>query len=94
LKTELAKGNTYFAKLPIRFSKRSQKQFFTIEGQLSFKETPTFPTYEDHRMAMSFAPLAMYQAVRIEDPSVVNKSYGNYWRDLTVLGFDVKEINE
>jgi 3-phosphoshikimate 1-carboxyvinyltransferase len=94
LKTELAKGNTYFAKLPIRFSRRSQKQFFTIEGQLGFKETPTFPTYEDHRMAMSFAPLAMYQAVRIEDPSVVNKSYGNYWRDLTVLGFDVKEINE
>jgi 3-phosphoshikimate 1-carboxyvinyltransferase len=92
LKTELAKGNTYFTKLPIRFSRRSQKQFFTIEGQLGFAETPTFPTYEDHRMAMSFAPLAMYQPVRIEDPSVVNKSYGNYWRDLTVLGFDIKEI--
>jgi 3-phosphoshikimate 1-carboxyvinyltransferase len=93
LKTELAKGNTYFSKLPSRFSSRSQKQFFTIEGHLNFAETPTFPTYEDHRMAMSFAPLAMYQPVRIEDPSVVNKSYGNYWRDLTTLGFEVKEIH-
>ncbi len=92
LKTELAKGNTYFSKLPIRFSRRSQKQFFTLEGQLSFAQTPTFPTYEDHRMAMSFAPLAMYQPVRIEDPSVVNKSYNNYWRDLKTLGFDLKEV--
>jgi 3-phosphoshikimate 1-carboxyvinyltransferase len=92
LKTELAKGGVHFSKLPVRFSKRSQKQFFMVEGTAKFEETPTFPTYEDHRMAMSFAPLAMYQPVRIEDPAVVNKSYGNFWRDLTTLGFEIKEI--
>ena len=94
LKTELAKGGVAFSKLPMRFSKRSKKQFFTIEGTAKFAETPTFPTYEDHRMAMAFAPLAMFQAVRIEDPSVVNKSYGNYWRDLETLGFKIKEVSE
>jgi 3-phosphoshikimate 1-carboxyvinyltransferase len=92
LKTELIKGGVVFSKLPKRFSKRSQKQFFSIEGSTKFDNTPVFPTYEDHRMAMSFAPLAMLHPVRIEDPSVVNKSYGNFWRDLTVLGFEIKEV--
>jgi 3-phosphoshikimate 1-carboxyvinyltransferase len=92
LKKELSKGGVVFAKLPMRFSKRSQKQFFSVEGTTNFDNTPTFPTYEDHRMAMSFAPLAMLHPVRIEDPSVVNKSYGNFWRDLTTLGFEIKEV--
>ena len=92
LKTELAKGGVVFSKLPKKFSQRSQKQFFMIEGKIEFEETPTFPTYEDHRMAMAFAPLGMLHPVRIEDPSVVNKSYGNFWRDLTTLGFNVVEI--
>lgn len=93
LKTELAKGGVVFSKLPQKFAQRSQKQFFMVEGKTEFEQTPTFPTYEDHRMAMAFAPLAMCQPVRIEDPSVVNKSYGNYWRDLMQLGFDIKEVN-
>ena len=92
LKNELIKGGVMFSKLPAKFAQRSQKQFFMIEGKTNFEQTPTFPTYEDHRMAMSFAPLAMFQPVRIEDPSVVNKSYSNFWRDLTMLGFDIKEI--
>jgi 3-phosphoshikimate 1-carboxyvinyltransferase len=92
LKTELAKGGVVFSKLPKKFAQRSQKQFFMIEGKIEFKETPTFPTYEDHRMAMAFAPLAMLHPVRIGDPSVVNKSYSNFWRDLTILGFEIKEV--
>ncbi len=92
LKTELVKGGVVFSKLPKKFSQRSQKQFFMIEGRTEFNETPTFPTYEDHRMAMAFAPLGMLHPVRIEDPSVVNKSYGNFWRDLTTLGFEIEEI--
>ena len=92
LKNELIKGGVVFSKLPAKFAQRSQKQFFMIEGKTNFEQTPTFPTYEDHRMAMSFAPLAMFQPVRIEDPSVVNKSYSNFWRDLTTLGFEIKEV--
>ena len=92
LKNELAKGDVVFSKLPVKFAQKSKKQFFMIEGKINFEQTPTFPTYEDHRMAMAFAPLAMFQPVRIEDPSVVNKSYSNFWRDLTTLGFEIKEI--
>ena len=46
----------------------------------------TFATYEDHRMAMALAPLAMRMEVTIEDPEVVNKSYPRFWEDLTKAG--------
>ncbi len=50
-------------------------------------------TYEDHRMAMAFATLAMYtDSVLIEDPEVVKKSYPNFWNDLKSVGFVVEEI--
>lgn len=46
----------------------------------------TFATYEDHRMAMAFAPLATKMDVTIEDPEVVNKSYPRFWEDLAKAG--------
>ncbi len=49
---------------------------------------PSFATYEDHRMAMAFAPLAMrLGSVQIEHPQVVEKSYPDFWKDLAQLGF-------
>jgi 3-phosphoshikimate 1-carboxyvinyltransferase len=49
--------------------------------------------YEDHRMAMSFAPLAMLGgSVEIMDPGVVRKSYPNFWKDLKTVGFLIEEI--
>lgn len=47
-------------------------------------------TYQDHRMAMAFAPAAIlgYQLV-IVDPEVVSKSYPGYWEDLKKVGFDI-----
>lgn len=46
-------------------------------------------TYQDHRMAMAFAPLALVIGeVQIEDPDVVKKSYPNFWNDLDLV-FDV-----
>ena len=45
-------------------------------------------TYNDHRMAMSFAPLCMVlPIIRIANPEVVNKSYPNFWNDLASLHF-------
>ena len=44
-------------------------------------------TYEDHRMAMAFAPLATKLPLIIEDPQVVNKSYPGFWQDLIKAGF-------
>jgi 3-phosphoshikimate 1-carboxyvinyltransferase len=48
-------------------------------------------TYEDHRMAMAFAPLALLiPQVEIEDAQVVEKSYPAFWTDLEKVGFEVK----
>jgi len=45
-------------------------------------------TYEDHRMAMAFAPLALLiNEVEIEDAQVVEKSYPAFWNDLQSVGF-------
>lgn len=49
-------------------------------------------TYEDHRMAMSFAPLALSAEVEIEDARVVEKSYPGFWNDLRALGFNVEML--
>lgn len=48
-------------------------------------------TYEDHRMAMAFAPLALViDEVEIQDPDVANKSYPSFWDDLKKAGFEIK----
>lgn len=91
LKNELEKGGVIFSKLPMRFSQKSQRQYFMLENKFEYDETPTFQTYEDHRMAMSFAPLAMFHAIEIEDPSVVRKSYVDFWKDVKHLGFEIEE---
>lgn len=57
--------------------------------QASFE---AIPTYEDHRMAMAFAPLAIASGqIQILEPDVVVKSYPSYWEDLRKVGFVVQE---
>ena len=53
------------------------------------KETITIDTYDDHRMAMAFAPLALKCALDILDPVVVRKSYPRYWDNLEAAGFEI-----
>jgi 3-phosphoshikimate 1-carboxyvinyltransferase len=49
-----------------------------------------FETYQDHRMAMCLAPLALKaKSVLIDDSEVVNKSYKTYWEDLKKLSFNL-----
>ncbi len=53
-------------------------------------KTVIIDTYEDHRMAMAFAPLALkFDSVKIENPNVVSKSYPNFWNDLKKVGFEI-----
>ena len=48
-------------------------------------------TYDDHRMVMAFASLAMtLNYITIENPDAVKKSYRNFWEDLKKLGFVVE----
>ena len=48
-------------------------------------------TYNDHRMAMAFAPLALVTSIIIEDAEVVSKSYPTFWDDLNTIGFQFKK---
>ncbi|MET0945194.1 MAG: 3-phosphoshikimate 1-carboxyvinyltransferase [Flavobacterium sp.] len=49
-------------------------------------------TYNDHRMAMAFAPLALKVPIIIEDAGVVSKSYPDFWNDLKTLNFQISEL--
>ena len=51
----------------------------------AFSEAIT--TYDDHRMAMAFAPLGLVNPITISHENVVKKSYPNFWKDLERLGF-------
>ena len=50
-------------------------------------------TYDDHRMALSFAPLGLITPLIINDPDVVTKSFPSYWNDLLQLNFNLKFKN-
>lgn len=56
---------------------------------------PIVATYEDHRMAMAFAPMALClpEGIRIADTGVVTKSYPNFWTNLQNAGFQCDQID-
>jgi len=62
-------------------------------GSLILKKDsiPCFLTYNDHRMALSLAPVAMYKDIIIDSPEVVTKSYPLFFSDLEQTGFIVRE---
>ncbi len=93
LQNELAKMQVYLSKMPARFSKTSDKEYFMQEGKANI-ELPTFETYDDHRMALAFATLATLAPVKILDPDVVEKSYPEYWKDLKTLGFVIEDLDD
>jgi 3-phosphoshikimate 1-carboxyvinyltransferase len=84
LQNELAK---------IGVSLAEDHQVYTLNtDELHFPEKIFIKTYEDHRMAMAFAPLALLiNEVEIEDMQVVEKSYPFFWEDLKKAGFSVQE---
>lgn len=95
LKTELKKCGVSFIKLPAHMNKRSpEKTFYQVQGKAAWEGILNVATHGDHRMAMSFAPLAMLGKVEIENPEVVKKSYPDFWEDMGRLGFEISEITE
>lgn len=79
------------AKFSVTFSEDADGSW-NLSGKARADSIQTIATYEDHRMAMSFAPLALQQpAIAIEEPMVVKKSYPSYWFDLARLGFVLSE---
>ncbi|MCR5469853.1 MULTISPECIES: 3-phosphoshikimate 1-carboxyvinyltransferase [unclassified Prevotella] len=52
-------------------------------------------TYEDHRMALAFAPYALTtEGLIINNPQVVTKSYPHFWDDLKNVGFKIEETDK
>jgi len=79
------------AKLGIEVKLIGDDQLIISDGNIQMSREP-IATYHDHRVAMAFAPMAcVTSSVEIDDPSVVEKSYPNYWDDLSSIGFQVKE---
>jgi len=79
LKTEIEKlgGN-------VKISERSLELLNT--GKIN--QNVLIDTYNDHRMAMAFAPLGLRVPININNPKVVSKSYPDFWDDLQKLGFN------
>jgi 3-phosphoshikimate 1-carboxyvinyltransferase len=68
----------------------TEKSLHLSAGQNFIKEC-SIPTYNDHRMAMAFAPLALKIPLSIEDAGVVSKSYPSFWEDLKQLDFKIEK---
>ena len=64
-------------------------QSITLKNNSKLKSGVSINTYDDHRMAMSFAPLSMINPIVINNPEVVSKSYLNFWNDLESIGFKI-----
>ena len=66
-------------------------QSITLKNNSKLKSGVSINTYDDHRMAMSFAPLSMINPIIIINPEVVSKSYLNFWNDMESLGFKISQ---
>jgi 3-phosphoshikimate 1-carboxyvinyltransferase len=83
LQTELAKIGVTLIEKNLTYKIDCSKRVLPKKIQIA--------TYEDHRMAMAFAPLALLiDEVEILDPQVVAKSYPHFWDDLKTAGFEIK----
>ena len=72
--------------------KDSENSILSWEGERCTREEGAIDTYEDHRMAMAFAPASLkISDLFINNPQVVSKSYPRYWENLQAAGFIIKE---
>ena len=63
----------------------------TLQPSEKIIENVSVKTYQDHRMAMAFAPLALKVPITIQNAEVVSKSYPTFWEDLKNFGFQIAE---
>ncbi len=63
-----------------------------LEVRSEIKENVAIKTYNDHRMAMAFAPLAFRTSIKILNAEVVSKSFQSFWKDMQQVGIQTQEI--
>lgn len=64
----------------------------TLSESTQIQKDISIDTYNDHRMAMAFAPLAFKTALFINDAEVVSKSYPDFWKDMELVNIGVKVL--
>ncbi|EMR00799.1 3-phosphoshikimate 1-carboxyvinyltransferase [Cesiribacter andamanensis AMV16] len=77
------------AKLGASLQEEEAGMFSLIPARQPLPERVQISTYDDHRMAMAFAPLAAKMDVGIEDPEVVQKSFPRFWEQMKGVGFQI-----
>ena len=61
-------------------------EFYTVSGTFELHgAVPEIETYDDHRMAMAFAPLGLLREIIVHEPGVVAKSYPSFWSHVAML---------
>ena len=63
-----------------------------LKASEEIKKNIAIETYNDHRMAMAFAPLALKVPIQILDSDVVSKSYRNFWNDMQQVGLETIKV--
>ena len=63
------------------------KDSFHLKKSSEIKSNITIETYNDHRMAMAFTPLAIFKPIIINNPDVVSKSFPDFWDHLKGMNF-------
>ncbi len=63
-----------------------------LEKSSEINQNISIKTYNDHRMAMAFAPLALKVPIKILNAEVVTKSYQNFWDDMQQIGIEVAKL--
>ena len=81
----------HLAKVQVSIVKKENIWELNAEEYRLIKDTE-FPTYDDHRMAMCVAPLALKESIRIENENAVQKSYPHFWEDMKSVGFEIKYL--
>jgi 3-phosphoshikimate 1-carboxyvinyltransferase len=88
LKTELSKLGASVSVTNVSLTLQS----YSLPLDWFPKDVVAIKTYQDHRMAMAFAPLALKTDILIEEAEVVSKSYPAFWIDLKKIGFAIEEV--
>jgi len=84
---------TELAKIGVILIEKNQTYKLDCSG-LDLNKKIKIATYDDHRMAMAFAPLALVMPeLEIEDHLVVEKSYPDFWKHLEIAGFKLRVEN-
>lgn len=81
---------TELLKIGVKLIEKNQTYKLDCSG-LDLNKKVKIATYDDHRMAMAFAPLALVMPeLEIEDHLVVEKSYPDFWKHLGIAGFKLR----